>query len=104
VRRNKVSDLKLKLKFFFKMKKCHLIRRTKPMIPIWRNHMRRKEREELATYVARRVSGRHVFLGGARLWNGSGVFFLAHGWRLCPPKAGDSGVSGLPRLIFVGGA
>jgi hypothetical protein len=44
VRSNKGSGLKLKLKFFLKMKKSYLLRRINPMLPLWRNQMRTKER------------------------------------------------------------
>jgi hypothetical protein len=52
----KGSGLKLKLIFNLKFKKGHFPRRINPMLPLWRNLVRRRRREEHATYAVRRAT------------------------------------------------
>ncbi|KAK1678288.1 hypothetical protein QYE76_039136 [Lolium multiflorum] len=55
-KKQKGNGLKLKLIFNLKLKKCHFPRRIKPMLPLWRNLVRRRRRKELATYAVRRAT------------------------------------------------
>jgi hypothetical protein len=48
--------LKVKLMVYLDLKKGRYPRRIKPRLPLWRNQVRRRRREEHATYAARRAT------------------------------------------------